>query len=193
MKPSGIITLLTDFGTRDPFVGVLKGVILGRCPTAQLVDLTHAIAPQQLDEANFWLSRCFPWFPPGTLHLAVVDPGVGSGRAGLVVGAHGHLFVGPDNGLFGGVLAADPTACAYQIDVERLRLPKPSRTFHGRDVFAPVAAEIVAGRLSWDLAGPPHTECVVLPCARAQRLGAEVHGAVTAVDHFGNLITNIEE
>ncbi|MFC1642817.1 S-adenosyl-l-methionine hydroxide adenosyltransferase family protein, partial [Myxococcota bacterium] len=193
MKPSGIITLLTDFGIRDPFVGVVKGVLLSRCPTAQLVDLTHGITPQQVDEAGFWLSSCYRWFPPGTVHLAVVDPGVGGARSGLVVGTREHVFVGPDNGLFGRVLAAGTRARAHQIELERLRLPRPSCTFHGRDLFAPVAAEIVAGRLSWDAVGPIRGDWVALPDSRPRRLGAEVHGVVVTVDHFGNLITDIEE
>ena len=189
---SGIITLLTDFGTRDPFVGVMKGVILGRCPVARIVDLSHEVSPQQVPEGAFWLAKTFVWFPSGTLHLVVVDPGVGTRRAALVAQACGHLFVAPDNGILAPVLGRDPAGRAYRIDPEPLGLSVPSRTFHGRDVFAPVAAEILAGRLEWDAVGPPQTELVPLPTVPAHRQGAEVRGTVVTVDHFGNLITNIE-
>ncbi len=189
---SGIITLLTDFGTRDPFVGVMKGVILGRCPGARIVDLSHEVPPQQVPEGAFWLSKTFVWFPPGTLHLVVVDPGVGTQRAALVAEASGHVFVAPDNGILAPALARDPESRAHRIDPELLRLSVPSRTFHGRDVFAPVAAEILAGRLEWDAVGPPQTELVPLPTVPARRQGDEVRGTVVTVDHFGNLITNIE-
>ncbi len=189
---SGIITLLTDFGTRDPFVGVMKGVILGRCPTARIVDLTHGVAAQQIPEAAFWLAKSYGWFPPGTVHLCVVDPGVGTVRAALVMRAGGHLFVAPDNGLLARVLAEHPAAPVHRIDPALLSLPVPSRTFHGRDVFAPVAAEILAGRLAWDAVGPLHPDPVDLPTAQPQRQGDEVRGTVLTVDHYGNLITNID-
>jgi S-adenosylmethionine hydrolase len=189
---SGIITLLTDFGTRDPFVGVMKGVILGRCPEAKLVDLGHEISPQQVPEAAFWLAKSHPWFPRGTIHIAVVDPGVGTDRAGVVARANGHLFVAPDNGLLRPALALDSASRAHRIDPARLGLPVPSRTFHGRDVFAPVAAEILAGRIAWDQVGPLHGELQDLPSIPAHRHGSEARGAVVTVDHFGNLVTNIE-
>jgi S-adenosylmethionine hydrolase len=189
---SGIITLLTDFGTRDPFVGVMKGVLLGRCPAAKIVDLTHEVAAQQVPGGAFWLAKTYAWFPAGTLHLAVVDPGVGTDRAGLVASAGGHLFIAPDNGLLAPALARDPASQARRIDPELLGLSVPSRTFHGRDVFAPVAAEILAGRLEWDAVGPLQTELVPLPTTPVRRHGAEVRGTVVTVDHFGNLITNIE-
>jgi hypothetical protein len=117
---------------------------------------------------------------------------VGTRRAALVAQACGHLFVAPDNGILAPVLGRDPAGRAYRIDPEPLGLSVPSRTFHGRDVFAPVAAEILAGRLEWDAVGPPQTELVPLPTVPAHRQGAEVRGTVVTVDHFGNLITNIE-
>jgi S-adenosylmethionine hydrolase len=109
-----------------------------------------------------------------------------------VASAHGHLFIAPDNGLLVPVLARDPASRAHRIDPELLGLAMPSRTFHGRDVFAPVAAEILAGRLDWDAVGPPQTELVPLPTTPVRRHGAEVRGTVVTVDHFGNLVTNIE-
>ena len=124
---SGVITLLTDFGTDDPFVGVMKGVILGRFPSARIVDLTHGIAPQDVAHGAFWLERSFRWFPAGTVHVAVVDPGVGTARAALAVRAAGHVFVGPDNGLLAGVIACDRAAEVRAIDITLLGLPSAER------------------------------------------------------------------
>jgi len=189
-----IITLTTDFGLADPFVGVMKGVILGRVPDATLVDLTHGIPPQDLMAACFWMGASYHVFPPGTVHLAVVDPGVGTARQRLVVGAHGHVFVGPDNGLFGWILQ-DPEADVRVIGrdlVDRLGL-RPSPTFEGRDVFAPVAAELAAGRLAVaEVSAPGRAQAPsALPPARVSP--QRVVGVVAAIDRFGNLITNIPE
>lgn len=188
---SGIVTLLTDFGAEQPFVGVMKGVLLAHCSRAQLVDLTHAIAPQHVADAAFWLQQAYRWFPAGSVHLAVVDPGVGTTRAALALRVGEHYFVGPDNGIFEGVLArADACECRV-IDVDGLGLPLPSRTFHGRDVFAPVAGMLAAG-LPFERVGPlaqprPST---LLPQATFDDAAAD--GEVVVIDHFGNLITNVE-
>jgi S-adenosylmethionine hydrolase len=189
--PSGVITLLTDFGSKDPFVGIMKGVIVARCPGARIIDLCHGIAPQDVVEAAFWLDRSYRWFPPGTVHVAVVDPGVGSQRTALALYAHGHYFVGPDNGLFSGPLGASDTE-ARTLDLQALGLAEPSRTFHGRDVFAPAAAELASGRLAFAALG---RECAsprsdLLP--RCSEGAAAIEGEVLTVDGFGNLITNIE-
>jgi S-adenosylmethionine hydrolase len=188
---SRLITLLTDFGTNDPFVGVMKGVILGRFPAAQIVDLTHAIAPQRVDQAAFWLDKCYPWFPPGTVHLAIVDPGVGTSRAALVAYAKQHVFVGPDNGLFTGILQSDSGARVHSIDTVKLGLSLSSQTFHGRDLFAPVAAEIACGRLSWDAVGPPYERPLKLDLPQPHCDSEKVCGRVVTIDRFGNLITDI--
>lgn len=181
MKPCGIVSLLTDFGRDDPFVGLMHAVILGRFPQAKIVDLSHGVAPQAVDEAAFWLAKSYRWFPEGTVHVAVVDPGVGTDRAALCIEADGHVFVAPDNGV-AGELAARTDALVHSIELERVGLPQPSRTFHGRDVFAPVAAEIAAGRLRVEDVG-----------ARAHPLRLEAApGRVVSVDHFGNLISNLE-
>jgi S-adenosylmethionine hydrolase len=190
MKASGVITLLTDFGLQDPFVGVMKGVILGRNPAARLVDLTHHIEPQCVAAGAFWLGETFGYFPAGSVHLAVVDPGVGSERAGLMLEASGHWFVGPDNGLFERVLARSQAVRAFHIDNERTGVAEPSRTFHGRDVFAPVAAELSRG-VEPDALGFPGaiTPTALLPSPRWQ--GEDLLGEVVTSDHFGNLVTNV--
>ena len=149
MKPAPIITLLTDFGTADGYVGAMKGVILARCPDARLVDLAHEIAPGDVAAASFALAAAAPHFPPGTVHVAVVDPGVGTARRGLALEVGGQRYVGPDNGIFGVVLAdarvadAAPPAVRALEDARLWRVPV-SPVFHGRDVFAPVAAHLAA-------------------------------------------------
>jgi hypothetical protein len=185
-----VITLLTDFGLADPFVGQMHGVIASRCPEARIVDLSHGVAPQDVAQASFWLSRSYGWFPPATVHVAVVDPGVGSSRAAIVIEADRHVFLAPDNGLCTPILAL-PDARVHRIDTDALGLSVPSRTFHGRDVFAPIAAEIAAGRLSPAGVGPSHT-AEQSERAAPVRDARGVAGHVVVVDHFGNLITDID-
>jgi S-adenosyl-L-methionine hydrolase (adenosine-forming) len=192
MTPSGIVTLLTDFGLRDPFVGVMKGVVLSRCRAATFVDLSHDIEPGRVSDAAFWLGQAYPWFPSGTVHLAVVDPGVGTPRAALAVRAGGHVFVGPDNGIFEVVRRrADAFEC-FRIEPERLGLSPPSRTFHGRDVFAPVAGSLAAGSMDASDVGPAHELVATRIVPEPRRVSDGVEGEVIVVDRFGNLVTNIE-
>jgi S-adenosylmethionine hydrolase len=187
---SGIITLLTDFGLSDPFVGIMKGVILSRFRGARLIDLCHGIPPQSVGDAAFWLERSYAWFAPGTVHVAVVDPGVGSARQLLAVRAHGHLFLAPDNGL----LATSLTGAGAEVravDAGRLGFGTPSATFHGRDVFAPLAADLASGALAFaDVGAPAQALPCVLGAARVE--AGAVRGVVVTVDRFGNLITNLE-
>jgi S-adenosylmethionine hydrolase len=188
---SGIVTLLTDFGARDPFVGIMKGVVLSFERRLSVVDLTHELEPQAVADAAFWLAQSFRWFPAGTVHVVVVDPGVGSERAGVVVRAHGHYFVGPDNGCFELVLRRAANVSVRRIDAASVGLPEPSRTFHGRDVFAPVGARLAAGRLEFDALGPAHE---LLATARLAEPVSDRHGTsgrVVVVDRFGNLVTNV--
>jgi S-adenosyl-L-methionine hydrolase (adenosine-forming) len=186
-----IITLTTDFGTRDPWVGIMKGVILGICPDARLVDLTHEIAPQDVLEAALALESAARHFPPGTAHLAVVDPGVGSPRRALALSADGQFFVGPDNGLFTFALErAGRDFTAVSLEAPAYRLAPVSRTFHGRDLFAPAVAHIAAG-VALARLGPPLEDPVRLPLSRAQRRGDMIEGEVIATDHFGNLLTSV--
>ncbi len=192
MTPSGIITLLSDFGLKDPFVGVMKGVILQWFPEAKLVDLTHEIAAHDVLGGAFWLAAAEPWFAPGTVHLCVVDPGVGGERAALAVRAHGHVFVGPDNGLFELVCRQAPADEVRSIDAERLGFSLPSRTFHGRDLFAPVAALVAASKLPFDELGPVAEPRGKLAWPAVSQSGSRHEGQVIVVDRFGNLISNIE-
>jgi len=184
-----IITLTTDFGLRDPFVGVMKGVILGICPSARLVDLTHEVAPQDVLAAAFALESAAPFFPGGAVHLAVVDPGVGSARRALGIRADGQYFVGPDNGLFTFVFAGRDWA-AVALEVREFRLASVSGTFHGRDVFAPAAAHLAAG-ISLDRLGPGVSDPVRLAWPECRMVGGDLVGEVIGSDRFGNLLTSV--
>lgn len=206
MTPSGVITLLTDFGVKDPYVGVMKGAILSRFRQATLVDLTHAIPPQDIAAAGFWIERSYRWFPPGTVHLVVVDPGVGSTRDPLALEVDGHLFVGPDNGVFAAVLGHPGASEVHRIDPEVLAIEQLSATFHGRDLFGPAAA-VLAGSSDGDLerVGPsrePPSAFMRTPIGADNggvhgRIHGSIHGSlsgsVVVTDHFGNLITDIPE
>lgn len=176
----GIITLTTDFGTRDGYVAAMKGVMLGLAPGVTLVDVTHEVAPQDVWEGAFVLAQVAGFFPPGTVHVAVVDPGVGTARAGIVIETDKAMFVGPDNGVL--TLAA-PAGRAFRIEDVSLFLAPVSATFHGRDVFAPIAARLAQG-LPVPQVGPPH---------KPKRLVWRKDPAVVAVDRFGNLILSFGE
>jgi S-adenosylmethionine hydrolase len=194
--PSGVITLTTDFGQQDPFVGVMKGVILSRFAAARIIDLTHGIRAQQPDEAGFWLARSFEYFPVGTVHVAVVDPGVGTARDIVCLCAHGHALLAPDNGLLAAVHERYPNAEMLTLGLPQLSelgiAGNVSATFHGRDIFAPVAAELASGRLAPASLGPRRTHLTATAVKAPVREADRITGVVTTVDHFGNLITNIE-
>lgn len=185
-----IITLLTDFGSVDPFAGIMKGVILGIAPHALLVDLTHCVPPQEVVPGALLLRSAVPYFPDGTIHVAVVDPGVGSSRRSLVIETARGLLIGPDNGLLSLAAASLGRGCARAIENRELMRPEVSSTFHGRDVFAPVAAHLACG-LSPESVGPAVESIVELDLPLPQRDATEIRGAVIHVDVFGNLITNI--
>ncbi len=187
-----IISLTTDFGLADAYVGVMKGVILGICPEAALVDISHTIAPQSIQQAAFVLSTAVPYFPVGTVHLVVVDPGVGSDRRPIAVRTERAFFVAPDNGVLGLALAPDPPRQVVRLSNQAYRLPSVSATFHGRDIFAPAAAHLACGLDLLRLGEPiPPADLVALPHAEPQREGEGIwRGLVLHVDHFGNLITN---
>jgi S-adenosylmethionine hydrolase len=181
-----IITLLTDFGTSDSYVAEMKAAVLGAAPDATLVDLTHAVAPGDLRAAAYLIGRAWHRFPAGTVHLAVVDPGVGTARAALAFARDGHWFVGPDNGLFTQVL--------HNAAVEIVTLPTPdgaAPTFHGRDLFAPAAAALAAGiplrTLGEPFPGMPHR----LSYREPHYEGKTIVGEVVYVDRFGTLVTNL--
>lgn len=185
-----IITLLSDFGTRDAFVGIMKGVVLGIAPQARLVDLTHEVAPQDVLAGALVLRSAVSCFPPGTVHLAVVDPGVGSERRPLLVVTERGALVGPDNGLLYPAAAALGIREIRVLDRAGCFLQPVSRTFHGRDVFAPVAGRLAAGVAPGEL-GSLVADMVELRIAEPRREGGELRGEVVYVDRFGNLVTNL--
>ncbi|MEO0998293.1 MAG: SAM-dependent chlorinase/fluorinase [Pseudomonadota bacterium] len=191
-----LISLTTDFGHKGPFVAVMKAVILGRCPQATVVDFTHEIPVHWPPEAGFWLARAWQYFPAGSVHVAVVDPGVGTERDILLASVAGHRFLAPDNGLLAPVLDAAGQPQVYRLDHARLRgaigLASPSATFHGRDIFAPVAAELAAGRLAESDAGEPAQDWTPSQIDPAEAGDGRVAGTVVTIDNFGNLITNID-
>jgi S-adenosyl-L-methionine hydrolase (adenosine-forming) len=190
-----LITLLTDFGLQDGYPGIMKGVIWGIAPEVQIVDLTHSIHPQDILEGALALGRAAPYFPPGTIHLAVVDPGVGTQRRAIAVQTGGCFFVGPDNGLCTFLVeqAAGEPVQAVQLDRPRFWLPEVSSSFHGRDIFAPVAAHLANGVPLGEL-GSRLAELVRLPMPQPRPLNssgqAGWQGQVIHVDAFGNLATN---
>ncbi|MEX2146623.1 MAG: SAM-dependent chlorinase/fluorinase [Candidatus Rokuibacteriota bacterium] len=185
-----IITFTTDFGLRDPYVAEMKGVILGITGGAtQLVDVTHEVQRHDVAEAALALEAAAPYFPAGTIHLAVVDPGVGTSRRGLVVAARGQLFVGPDNGLLTPFVTGDEWS-AFEIASTEHRLAVVSRTFHGRDVFAPAAAYLAGGLAPGQL-GPAVADPVRLAWAEMREVAGAIAGSVVHVDRFGNLVTSI--
>ncbi len=184
-----IITLLTDFGGKDHFAGVMKGVIASIAPAARVIDITHEVEPYAIAGARFLLSQSWPYFPKKTIHVAIVDPGVGSSRRPILVQAHGQLFVGPDNGLFSDLLGT-PRAKARLISNRKLMLAEVSGTFHGRDVFAPVAAWLALG-VAASHVGPPIQDAIATPGQWVRSSAGRWIGEVVHVDRFGNLITNI--
>lgn len=188
------ITLTTDFGTRDWFVAAMKGVIAGIAPDARVVDVTHEIGGQDVLAAAFVLAQCCRNFPPGTIHVAVVDPGVGSPRRAIAVKAGDYIFLSPDNGVLTLAVAAvcDRRSSEIRaIENERLFNRPVSRTFHGRDIFAPVAAHLATG-VAFEEVGPIIEDMVRLETAEPKLTKKGLEGRVMFVDRFGNLITNIE-
>jgi S-adenosylmethionine hydrolase len=187
--PNGLITLTTDFGQSDHFVGTMKGVILGIAPRARIVDITHEIAPYELNEAAFVIAQAWRYFPKGTIHVVVIDPGVGSARRPILAEAGGQFFIAPDNGVLSMIYDAAPHKVRV-ISNPKLASKNISRTFHGRDIFAPAAAHLASGT-------PPATfgkkiddyvrSFLLKPTQLSRR---EWSGVVLKVDRFGNLITN---
>jgi hypothetical protein len=188
VKP--VITLLTDFGTADYFVAAVKGVILTINPLVSLVDITHEIPPQDIEIGAFTLLTCYRDFPPGTIHLAVVDPGVGSARRPIVVSAGSHFFVGPDNGLFSYVYDREASHKTFHVTAAEYFGAGPSPTFHGRDVFGPVAAVLSNGVKPKKLGPRIFDEVRLAPLAPAKDANGKLRGRIIHIDRFGNCITN---
>ncbi len=189
-SPAPIVTLLTDFGNADYFVAAVKGVILSLNPAANLVDISHDIAPHDIETAAFTLLTASPTFPPGTIHLAVVDPGVGSSRRPILVEANDHFFVGPDNGIFSYVCERSAARITH-LDKPRYFRQPVSQTFNGRDVFAPIAAALSLGVAPAQL-GTKVNDYIKLQSLQPERDSAgKVLGRVIHVDRFGNCVTNL--
>jgi len=186
----GVITLTTDFANRDGYAGIMKGVILGIDPAARIVDLAHDLDPGDIDSAAFVLNSATRFFPPGTVHVAVVDPGVGSSRQALAVRVEDFFCVAPDNGVLKWIFARGSKMRVHRLTEKSYFLPSLSSTFHGRDLFAPAAAYLSSG-VAIEKLGPEfsdyHCPDVPAPCRRAGRLTGEV----IYVDRFGNLVSNL--
>ncbi len=195
MAGTPVIALLTDFGTSDPFVGVMKGVIASICRQATLIDLTHEIRPQAVREASFHLDRSAGYFPEGTIFVCVVDPGVGTSRKPICLDTGRNRFIAPDNGLLTPIFDRYPDAACRILDNPDHHLPRPSATFHGRDIFSPVAAHLAAG-LPFEQLGTamPVTSCTRLPVTVNRPLpdGSGWQGIVVTADHFGNVVTSFD-
>lgn len=189
LHASPVLTLTTDFGTRDGYVGAMKGVALSICPSARLIDITHDVPPQDIAHGAWALRRACPYFPPGTVHVAVIDPGVGTDRLPMIARIGDHWVIGPDNGLF------DLFADAIDAPIEARAITNPavmrdtlSATFHGRDIFVAAAAHLAA-QTPFETFGPSIDAPVRLPAARIERDGDTLRTAVVVADHFGNLVT----
>ncbi len=191
MRPT--VAFLSDFGTRDFYVGAVRGAVLAACPDATVVDITHDVAPRDIEEGTWSLAAAYRAFPPRTVFLAVVDPGIGARRRGIAIEAGGYRFVGPDNGLFSQILARNPDAQVREITNAGLFRYEVSPTFHGRDVFAPVAGQL-AGGADLDQVGPPAGELEMLELRPPRRTSDGVWEVpIVHVDKFGNLISSMSE
>ncbi|MBV9302784.1 MAG: SAM-dependent chlorinase/fluorinase [Acidobacteriaceae bacterium] len=191
-RPRPIVTLTTDFGSADHYVGTMKGVLLARCPGVEIVDISHEIPPFSIPSGAYTIDQAARYFPSGTVHVIVVDPGVGTARKPLLLEALGQFFVAPDNGILTMIFDRDPQAKAREITARNLWNESVSSTFHGRDIFAPVAAALACG-INLKEVGPKLAKIVRLPdlVAREMKPG-EWRGTILSVDRFGNVITNFE-
>ncbi|HEY3744304.1 MAG TPA: SAM-dependent chlorinase/fluorinase [Bryobacteraceae bacterium] len=185
-----MITLTTDFGVTDHYTGTMKGVIASIAPRVPVADITHLIEPFNILDGAFTIAEAYPYFPKKTIHVVVVDPGVGTSRRPILVEAGGQYFIGPDNGVFSLIYARERPHKVRAITNEKFFLPTPSRTFHGRDIFAPAAAHLAKGAKSAQF-GKLISDPIQLTGLTPERSGKRVWtGTVLKVDHFGNLITN---
>ena len=193
-KNKAVIALMTDYGLNDNYVGILKGVILKINPDCQIADLCHSIAPHDIPEGALMLKSGYSYYPKGTIFVAVIDPSVGSKRSAIIMQSKDYTFIAPDNGLLSLVADEMDKPKIYKIKRSEYLLTPISNTFHGRDIFAPVAAHLSAG--------VPPTKCATriksmvrfyIPKPKISKKDGKISGEVTAIDHFGNLITNIEQ
>ena len=189
-EPSGIVTLLTDFGLDDHYVGVMKGVILRICPATRIIDVTHGVRQYSVPQGAFYLDQAHRYFPEGTVHVGVVDPGVGGPRRALAAEVGGHFFIAPDNGLLSRALERAPEAEIREIDAEHWGLKPMSHTFHGRDLFSPAAGWLAAGKPFREM-GDSVDDAVRLWPAEPRRHGPnQWRGVVLNIDRFGNIVTS---
>ena len=189
MRP--VLAFLTDFGTRDHYAGTMKAVALGICPDATLLDITHDVPPHDVLAGALELAAAFKYFPSGTIFVAVVDPGVGSARRGIAVETSDYKFVAPDNGVLTAVLRETPAKKMVELTERRYARPTVSRTFEGRDRFAPAAAWLAKG-IQLSALGRPVTDIQRIDIPVPELSADEIAGVVLRVDHFGNLVTNID-
>jgi S-adenosylmethionine hydrolase len=189
VKP--VIALLTDFGTHDHYVGAMRGVVLGICPDATLVDITHHIPPQDIAAAALELAAAYTYFPSGPVFLCVVDPGVGSSRKALAADAGGYKFAAPDNGLLSSVFSQTPPTRVVELTEAKYARPTISRTFEGRDRFAPAAAWLATG-VELTALGPSLSVWQTLSMPTPREENGQLSGVIVRVDHFGNLVSNID-
>lgn len=194
MSKKKIVTLTTDFGTLDGYTGIVKAVILGICDSVSIVDLSHDLPPWNVSAAAWVIGNSYPYFPKEAIHVAVVDPGVGSKRRAIAIEALGQYFIGPDNGIFSYVLYASEKVKAYELTEEKYWLKELSSSFHARDLFAPVAGHLASG-VEMEKLGPElHPDSLIkLPARELKVKQNRVEGSVAYVDRFGNLITNIKK
>jgi S-adenosyl-L-methionine hydrolase (adenosine-forming) len=188
-----VVTLLTDFGLSDPYVGIMKGVIAGIDPSIPVIDISHDIPAQNIYAASYCLKSAYKYFPEGSVHVAVVDPGVGTVRRALAIELASGFLVGPDNGLFSGVLMKDRIKAVVELDNKSYwRTETPSGTFHGRDIFAPVGAHLASGVSLRRIGSEIDPDSIMLlDIPAGVKDGSSISGCIEHVDHFGNLITNI--
>jgi S-adenosylmethionine hydrolase len=184
------VTLLSDFGLKDPYVAEMKAVIMGICPEARIVDVSHEVEKFNIQMGAFVLASAAPYFPKGTIHVAVVDPGVGTKRRPILVETSHSFYVGPDNGLLPLAAQKQGIRHVYNITNSRYTLAQVSKTFHGRDIFAPVAAHLASGSKPQDFGSEIH-DYVIPKFAKPELIGKELRGEVLHIDDFGNIITNI--
>lgn len=193
MTKTTAIALITDFGLQDGYVGIMKGAIACINPHLTVIDITHKIPPQNIAAGRFCLMNAYPYFPDGTVYIAVIDPGVGSQRRGVAIQFSQGYLVGPDNGLFSGLLSLSRAIAAVELtNINYWRVPDPSTTFHGRDIFAPVGAHLASG-VPLEALGTPVTlnSLVKLPLEEVTIIANNIRGSIQYIDHFGNIITNI--
>ncbi|MBU1699943.1 MAG: SAM-dependent chlorinase/fluorinase [Candidatus Eisenbacteria bacterium] len=191
-KSCGVVTLLTDFGTRDEYVGSMKGVILSISSETRIIDITHEVPPQDIMSAAFILGNCYHHFPPGTVHCVVADPGVGSERKPLLVVTEKYAFVGPDNGVFSRIYSLEEKVEVREITNQQFQRDEISDTFHGRDIFSPAAAHLSRGAAVVDVG--PVIDCYVeVRPAQPETWHNMIKGEAIHIDSYGNIITNISQ